>query len=60
MPILSQLLSQPVLDLIRHSYDSYITLQYHKLYCNNSTTLTIIIVAYMAFYLFLKINKNNQ
>lgn len=54
-------LSQPVLDLIRHSYDSYITLQYHKLYCNNiSTSLTIIIVAYIAFYLFFKINKNDQ
>lgn len=53
MPILSQ----PVLDLIRHSYDSYITLQYHKLYCNNIlTSLTIIIVA----YLFFKINKNDQ
>lgn len=57
MPILSQ----PVLDLIRHSYDSYITLQYHKLYCNNIlTNLSIIIVAYIAFYLFFKINKNDQ
>jgi hypothetical protein len=40
MPILSQ----PVLDLIRHSYDSYLAFQYHKLYYENTLTAVTIIV----------------